>query len=157
MVSRGLSYDSGLFDLIPGKRPLPVLGHALDVAVAPPRFLRALADLCAVSDSGVTRLYLAHRPYVVLTKADAVEVVLSSHKHISKGPDYRFIQPWLGLGLLTADGERWKARRKMITPAFHFNILEDFLQVRKWIFKEKYMLAIMLCPSTEIYEIANRR
>ena len=77
----------------------------------------------------ITRILLAHRPYVILTKAKGFETVLSNNKFNSKGPDYRFLWPWLGLGLLTSDGQKWFTRRKMITPTFHFKILEDFLVV----------------------------
>ena len=77
----------------------------------------------------VMRFTLAHRPYVVLSGAKGYETILSSNKHITKGPDYKFLHPWLGLGLLTSDGAKWHSRRKMLTPAFHFKILEDFLVV----------------------------
>ncbi len=35
-------------------------------------------------------MFLGPRPYVVLTGAKGFEAVLSSSKHITKGPDYRF-------------------------------------------------------------------
>jgi len=30
---------------------------------------------------------------------------------------------------LISDGEKWAARRKLITPTFHYDILNDFLVV----------------------------
>lgn len=62
-------------------------------------------------------------------RASGFEAVLGSSKFYSKGPDYRFVEPWLGRGLLTSDGARWASRRKLITPAFHFAVLADFLKI----------------------------
>ncbi len=36
---------------------------------------------------------------------------------------------WLGKGLITNNGASWHARRKLLTPGFHFQILKDFLPV----------------------------
>ncbi|XP_073197970.1 cytochrome P450 4V2-like isoform X3 [Lepidochelys kempii] len=57
------------------------------------------------------------------------KVILSSSKHMEKSYLYKFLQPWLGTGLLTSTGDKWRSRRKMITPTFHFTILADFLEV----------------------------
>jgi len=35
----------------------------------------------------------------------------------------------LGTGLLTSDGHKWKDHRRLITPAFHFEVLVRFLDV----------------------------
>ena len=123
-VARG-KYDIDMLNKIPGAYPLPVIGNAFDVAVPHHKFLNALKE---ISKRGpVVKFLLAHRPYVILTKARGFETVLSSNKYLSKGPDYIFMRPWLGLGLLTSDGNKWHSRRKMLTPTFHFKILEDFL------------------------------
>lgn len=42
---------------------------------------------------------------------------------------YSPLIPWLGLGLLLAGGDRWKAKRRLITPAFHFKVLQNYTQV----------------------------
>lgn len=58
-----------------------------------------------------------------------VEVILSSTNLITKADDYDFMKPWLGEGLLTSTGNKWASRRKIITPTFHFKILEQFVEI----------------------------
>ncbi|KAK2552814.1 Cytochrome P450 4V2 [Acropora cervicornis] len=36
---------------------------------------------------------------------------------------------WKTQGLLLSDGSKWRMRRKLITPTFHFRILNDFIKV----------------------------
>lgn len=54
---------------------------------------------------------------------------MSNQKLLLKSNDYTFLEPWVGKGLLTSTGKQWHSRRKAITPAFHFKILEQFLSV----------------------------
>lgn len=65
-----------------------------------------------------------------LSRAEYVEKILSSGKlHLQKAWTYRFVHSWLGEGLLTSAGDKWFTHRKMITPTFHFSILESFCEV----------------------------
>jgi cytochrome P450 family 4 len=64
-------------------------------------------------------------------KAVDAEKILSSSKHLDKGVVYRMIHPFLKTGLLTANGEKWFQRRRMLTPAFHFNILREYFEIFK--------------------------
>ena len=57
------------------------------------------------------------------------QAILSSTQHITKSKDYKVFHPWLRTGLLTSTGAKWKARRRLITPSFHFKMLEHFLPV----------------------------
>jgi cytochrome P450 len=42
---------------------------------------------------------------------------------------YRHLYPWLGDGLLVANGEKWARNRRLLTPAFHFEILKPYMNV----------------------------
>ncbi|XP_049536656.1 cytochrome P450 4d1-like [Anopheles darlingi] len=61
--------------------------------------------------------------------SDRESVLLSSSKYINKSGEYDFIKPWLGDGLLISSGRKWQARRKVITPSFHFKILDQFVEI----------------------------
>ncbi|KAI8038469.1 uncharacterized protein LOC128254616 [Drosophila gunungcola] len=63
--------------------------------------------------------------------ADNAENVLNDPNMINKGLVYNFLHPFLRTGLLTSTGKKWHARRKMLTPTFHFNILNQFQEVFK--------------------------
>ncbi|XP_058049878.1 cytochrome P450 4V2 isoform X2 [Ahaetulla prasina] len=75
------------------------------------------------------KLWIGPFPHLILYHQDTVEVILRSSAFIEKSSLYRFLQPWLGTGLLTSTGEKWHSRRKMLTPTFHFTILVEFLEV----------------------------
>lgn len=66
----------------------------------------------------------------LVSDAQYAEVVLSnSTKHLTKNDLYDFLVPWLGDGLLLSRGRKWHNRRKILTPAFHFKILEQFVHI----------------------------
>ncbi|XP_064458392.1 cytochrome P450 4V2-like [Ornithodoros turicata] len=75
------------------------------------------------------KAYMGDVPYVIIEKPEAAEAVLNSNVLIEKSIEYKWLRPWLGTGLLTSSGSKWKIRRKMLTPSFHFRILDDFLPI----------------------------
>lgn len=66
---------------------------------------------------------------LMLADPKYLEFVLSSNKLIDKGPQYKAFSAWVGNGLITSTGTTWKSHRRIITPTFHFSILEQFVDV----------------------------
>ncbi|XP_065891833.1 cytochrome P450 4A6-like [Dysidea avara] len=66
-------------------------------------------------------------PQVVITHPDYRKILLRSTEPKSKY--YRFIADWIGDGLLLSSGDKWFKHRKMLTPAFHFDILKSYVPV----------------------------
>uniref|UniRef100_A0A669EQP4 Docosahexaenoic acid omega-hydroxylase CYP4F3 n=1 Tax=Oreochromis niloticus TaxID=8128 RepID=A0A669EQP4_ORENI len=42
---------------------------------------------------------------------------------------YHHLQPWLGNSVLISNGEVWSRKRRLLTPAFHFDILKSYIAV----------------------------
>lgn len=80
-------------------------------------------------DTGICRIWLGLKPVVILYSPELIEAILSSLNVINKSDEYRFFEPWLGEGLVTSKQAKWRFRRKILTPAFHFRILNDFLPI----------------------------
>ncbi|UYV77770.1 hypothetical protein LAZ67_15002210 [Cordylochernes scorpioides] len=91
------------------------------------------------------KFYIGPKPIVLLHKPESAEILLSSAVQVNKAFEYSFLLPWLKEGLITSAGYKWKARRKMITPSFHFRILEDFVPV----FNEQSMVLVNKLAATE--------
>ncbi|XP_053440290.1 cytochrome P450 4V2 isoform X1 [Nycticebus coucang] len=108
----------------------PLVGHALMMKRDGAEFFQQLSQYTEeYRHMPLLKLWVGPVPMLALYKAENVEVILTSSKQIDKSSMYKFLEPWLGLGLLTSTGNKWRSRRKMLTPTFHFTILEDFLDV----------------------------
>ncbi|KAJ3656430.1 hypothetical protein Zmor_015510 [Zophobas morio] len=96
--------------------------HILDVAKKNFSYgntvtLRFGPDICPIRKGLVTQDY------------NLIQFILNSRKLIKKSENYIFLKKWLGNGLLISDGDYWKRHRKILTPAFHFEILKNFVEV----------------------------
>ncbi|CAB3360551.1 Hypothetical predicted protein [Cloeon dipterum] len=112
---------------LPTPKAHPILGHAADFASKEKFFDRALKWCKDFPIFHKTQI-LFH-PLILVHSPEAVQAILSRNKHAEKGFIYKGLKALLGEGLITSKGSRWHAHRKLITPTFHFNILESFLDV----------------------------
>ncbi|GJQ86705.1 hypothetical protein Trydic_g14777 [Trypoxylus dichotomus] len=87
----------------------------------------------------LARTWNGSQPDVHFTTPEHLEVIMN--KHITKGKHYKCLHPWLGEGLLTSKGPKWHHHRKLITPTFHFKILENFMSI--FVEKTKTLLDIL--------------
>lgn len=77
----------------------------------------------------ISRVWIGPFPEVCIRKAEYVEKLIGTAKNLEKSFGYKFIRYWLGDGLLISGGDKWHKHRKIITPTFHFSILETFFEV----------------------------
>lgn len=114
---------------LPGPRALPIIGNTLMfLGKSPPNLLKTLEGLSKKYGT-VVRIMVGPQVQVLMTDPKDLEVILGSQKLIDKSDEYSFIEQWLGSGLLISTGQKWFTRRKVITPTFHFKILEQFVEI----------------------------
>ncbi|XP_073826736.1 probable cytochrome P450 4ac1 [Musca autumnalis] len=68
--------------------------------------------------------------YNISTAEDAAELFQNTTL-IEKSIIYDYVKPFLGDGLLISSDRKWFHRRKLLTPAFHFNVLKTFNEIFK--------------------------
>ncbi|TKR87450.1 hypothetical protein L596_011847 [Steinernema carpocapsae] len=135
-----------LINKIPGPPSYPIVGSVLNFSPNSEKFtyqmeyyFRVFAD--SGQNEGLIKMWIGPVPIVILTKAEAIKTILESQTLISKPPEYGVIKKWLGEGLLTRQvvfldlgalvftGDKWYQRRKILTPTFHFTILQNFIPI----------------------------
>ncbi|ETN74801.1 hypothetical protein NECAME_03934, partial [Necator americanus] len=117
---------------IPGPYSVPILGTTWQFKwniAGLSMQLRDWGHQYASQGRGIVRFWMGMRPMVGIIRPEIAKVVLESMDLITKGDEYNILLPWLGTGLLISTGEKWRSRRKILTPSFHFKVLNDFLTI----------------------------
>ena len=68
-------------------------------------------------------------PIIKIGCVEYAEALLKSQEALTKSVAYEISQEWLGDGLLTSRKTKWKKRRTALTGAFHFAVLNDFMEI----------------------------
>ncbi|KAK0412006.1 hypothetical protein QR680_005976 [Steinernema hermaphroditum] len=124
-----------LIDQIPGPPAIPILGCAYAFKLDSLEFVDQLEEwgrkyVMTPEGIGMMRTWIGPFPVVLICGDEAAKKVLENSRNIAK-PSlmYSFLRKWTGTGLLTSDGGKWHSRRKILTPAFHFSILNSFVPI----------------------------
>ncbi|TKR72076.1 hypothetical protein L596_019590 [Steinernema carpocapsae] len=121
-----------LGDRIVGPEGISIFGNALEVPKVSYDWVEKLlrwTNLYSSQGHKVMKLWIGNKLFAIPLDGEAVKPIVDSNSEIVKGKDYDFLLPWLGLGLLISTGPKWKSRRKMLTPTFHFQMLEGYVEV----------------------------
>ncbi|KAK9505905.1 hypothetical protein O3M35_009872 [Rhynocoris fuscipes] len=113
---------------LPGPWRIPLVGLGIFIATIKDEEIIDQIKIFCKKYPRILAAYVMGVPMVVLQQPEDIEVLLGSINYIKKGYEYYPILPWLREGLLVSSGDKWHQRRKLLTPAFHFRILEDNMQ-----------------------------
>jgi cytochrome P450 len=64
--------------------------------------------------------------YVIHHPDDVKRVLLSNHRNYTKGLGMDQVKILLGNGIMTSEGDFWRKQRRMMQPAFHRRIIDQF-------------------------------
>ncbi|NP_001291531.1 cytochrome P450 4C1-like precursor [Solenopsis invicta] len=117
-----------LINKIPGPPGYPIIGNLFNLLESREQFWETLSILNE-QYYPIYKLRAFFNSLVFIRHPDDLEIILNNTKHISKSNLYDALRPWLGMGLLTSGGSKWHLRRKILTPTFHFNILQQFVEI----------------------------
>ncbi|CAJ0570986.1 unnamed protein product, partial [Mesorhabditis spiculigera] len=112
-------------------RSYPLIGQALIIKPDAEGFMDQIMGMGQLypTDSRMVLFWIGPKPALMIYSAELAERIVCSSKHLNKGFAYNLLEPWLGLSLLTSNAERWRPKRKLLTPTFHYDILKDFVPV----------------------------
>ncbi|KAK3084514.1 hypothetical protein FSP39_014614 [Pinctada imbricata] len=88
-----------------------------------------------VEKTGAKMLHILLGPFhpiIWLCHPDSAKELMKSTepKPVFKPPGgYYFYKEWLGMGLLLSHGKKWERNRRLLTPAFHFDILKPYVNI----------------------------
>ncbi|CAH1271250.1 CYP4F12 [Branchiostoma lanceolatum] len=91
------------------------------------KYLSITRDAVEKHPRGHTLWMPGYIPLITLTHPVPIKQLLKAPT--KKSMDYESLRPWLGNGLVMSDGAIWKMHRRLLTPAFHFDILKQYVSV----------------------------
>ncbi|XP_065287599.1 cytochrome P450 4V2-like [Dermacentor albipictus] len=96
----------------------------------PARIFEYVKSVCEdIVDQDVTMSFHGPMPILIAVTPSVVEKVLSGTENVNKSFLYGMMKSWIGNGLLTSEKNIWRKRRKALTPAFHFRILDEYVPI----------------------------
>ncbi|XP_011211871.2 cytochrome P450 4d1 [Bactrocera dorsalis] len=110
-----------------GPPALPIIGNALTfLNIEAHEFVSRCLEM-GEKYGKTYRLWLGPQLNIIVHDPHDVEVLLSSNKLAVKADQYRYMKCWMHDGLLLSHGRKYQQRRKLVSPTFHYKMLDNFL------------------------------
>ncbi|EAT37902.1 AAEL010154-PA [Aedes aegypti] len=117
------------FRTVPGPPGLPLIGNCHQfIGKSSTNIFHMLIELERLYGS-VFKVDVATGIWLFYMSPGDIERIMTGPEFNCKSDDYDMLLEWLGTGLLISNGNKWFTHRKALTPAFHFKILDNFVQV----------------------------
>uniref|UniRef100_A0A1I7XI86 Cytochrome P450 n=1 Tax=Heterorhabditis bacteriophora TaxID=37862 RepID=A0A1I7XI86_HETBA len=108
-----------------GPAALPLIGNILQFHFKPEEFFEQAQGLSYMLRRGtdrICRIWLGPLPFVLLYGPEECEAVLGSSIKYAVFNTCQVKEAF-------SDPDKWRPRRKLLTPTFHYDILKDFVEV----------------------------
>ncbi|RDD42229.1 Leukotriene-B4 omega-hydroxylase 3 [Trichoplax sp. H2] len=111
----------------PGPKSHWLLGNLHQLA-SPKEFLKSYHSFSLKFPRKFLLWYGPLTPVLSVSHPETIRAVIKA-KTIKDGPAYQYLLPWLGRGILLENGTKWARNRRLVTPAFHFEIMQSYVEV----------------------------
>ncbi|XP_049515930.1 cytochrome P450 4V2-like [Dermacentor silvarum] len=102
---------------------MSAMGPNVDVKFKAFRYLQDFFK--SLEDQDVTVGFCGPYPVLLGSTPQVGEAILGYTKNTTRAFFYNTLKPWMVEGIVTLNDEPWRARRKAMTPSFHYRILDD--------------------------------
>ncbi|XP_043859692.1 cytochrome P450 4A11-like [Dromiciops gliroides] len=112
------------FQSFPGPSSHWLYGNVLEFPVE--EELKYTVSLVEKFPCAFSRWFSGFMTFLQVYDPDYMKVILAKKDPKAHGV-YRFLIPWIGKGLLVLNGSAWFQHRRLLTPAFHSDILKPYV------------------------------
>ncbi|CRK93272.1 CLUMA_CG006815, isoform A [Clunio marinus] len=111
----------------PGPKAYPIIGNCSMARESQLTIARLTSAYKLYGPIG--RMWFSFLPVFIVFKPEYLQLILGSNNHNEKSFYYKLLHNFIGDGLITSSGEKWRKHRKFLNPIFNINIIEKFIEI----------------------------